>query len=63
MQNSFVNFVFPKNIIGTRTKIAFGCAFLEIVIAVLSSIFKFGIIGAIIFAILALVSNCFARII
>ena len=63
MQNNFINFVFPGNITGTRTKIAFGCAFLEMVIATLSSIFKFGIVGAIIFVILALMSNCFARMI
>ena len=61
--NDFVEFLFPSNVIGTRTKIAFGCAALEIIIAIASSIFKFEIVGAVIFMILALVSNGFARMI
>ena len=59
----FINFVFPTNIVGTRTKIAFSGAILEIITAIASSIFNFSITGVVLFIIFASVSFVFARMI
>ena len=61
MQNDFINFVFPANITGTKTKIAFGSAVLEMITAIVTSIFKFGIAGAVICLIFAAISFMFAH--
>ena len=61
MLYDFMRFVFPTNVVGTRTKIAFGSAILEIVAAIATSIFKFGIAGAIVCLVFAAISFMFAR--